>query len=62
MLAGEVIRSSGATFDLHVGHLAPMKHLLSALSPDDQRMIMACPISATRVRSRRLYERIRPPQ
>lgn len=42
MLAGEVIRSSGATFDLHVGHLAPMKHLLSALSPDDQRMIMAC--------------------
>ncbi len=42
MLAAEVLQSSGVTFDLHVGHLAPMKHLLSDLSPEDQRAIMAC--------------------
>lgn len=42
MLADEALQSSGVTFDLHVGHLAPMKHLLSDLSPEDQRMIMAC--------------------
>lgn len=41
MLADEALQSSGVTFDLHVGHLAPMKHLLSDLSPGDQRMIMA---------------------
>ncbi|WP_292410878.1 MULTISPECIES: histidine--tRNA ligase [unclassified Methanoculleus] len=42
MLADEALRSSGVTFELHVGHLAPMKHLLSDLSPGDQRAIMAC--------------------
>lgn len=42
MLADDVIRSSGVMFDLHVGHLAPMKHILSDLSPEDQRAIMAC--------------------
>jgi len=41
MLADDTLRSTGATFDLHVGHLAPMKHLLSDLAPDDQRAIMA---------------------
>ncbi len=41
MLADEALRSSGVTFDLHVGHLAPMKHLLSDLAPADQRAIMA---------------------
>lgn len=42
MLADEVLRSTGVTFDLHVGHLAPMKHLLADLAPGDQRAIMAC--------------------
>ncbi len=41
MLADEVLRSSGVTFDLHVGHLAPMKHILADLAPGDQRAIMA---------------------
>ncbi|KLK87751.1 histidyl-tRNA synthetase [Methanoculleus sediminis] len=41
MLADDTLRSTGVTFDLHVGHLAPMKHLLSALEPGDQRAIMA---------------------
>jgi len=41
MLADETLRSSGVTFDLHVGHLAPMKHLLADLAPGDQRAIMA---------------------
>ena len=42
MLANEALQSSGVTFDLHVGHLAPMKHLLADLAPGDQRAIMAC--------------------
>ncbi|WP_067072696.1 histidine--tRNA ligase [Methanoculleus horonobensis] len=41
MLADDTLRSTGVTFDLHVGHLAPMKHLLSDLDPADQRAIMA---------------------
>jgi len=41
MLADDTLRSTGVTFDLHVGHLAPMKHLLSDLAPGDQRAIMA---------------------
>ena len=41
MLADDTLRSTGVTFDLHVGHLAPMKHLLSDLAPADQRAIMA---------------------
>ncbi|MDK2989972.1 MAG: histidyl-tRNA synthetase [Methanoculleus sp.] len=41
MLADDTLRSTDVTFDLHVGHLAPMKHLLSDLAPDDQRAIMA---------------------
>ncbi|KDE56352.1 histidine--tRNA ligase [Methanoculleus sp. MH98A] len=41
MLADDTLRSTGVTFDLHVGHLAPMKHLLSGLDPADQRAIMA---------------------
>ncbi|MEG3055290.1 MAG: histidine--tRNA ligase [Methanoculleus sp.] len=42
MLADDVLRSSGVTFDLRVGHLAPMKHLLSDLALGDQRTVMAC--------------------
>jgi len=41
MLADDTLRSTGVTFDLHVGHLAPMKHLLSELDPANQRAIMA---------------------
>ena len=41
MLADDTLRSTGVTFDLHVGHLAPMKHLLADLAPGDQRAIMA---------------------
>ena len=41
MLADDTLLSTGVTFDLHVGHLAPMKHLLSGLAPGDQRAIMA---------------------
>jgi histidyl-tRNA synthetase len=41
MLGDDILRESGVTFDLHVGHLAPMKHLLSDLAADDQRAIMA---------------------
>lgn len=41
MLADEALQSSGLTFDLHVGHLAPMKHLLADLAPGDQGAIMA---------------------
>ncbi|HRT11854.1 MAG TPA: histidine--tRNA ligase [Methanoculleus sp.] len=42
MLADDILRSTGLTFDLHVGHLAPMKHILSGLDPADQGVIMAC--------------------
>jgi len=42
MLADDMLRSTGVTFDLHVGHLAPMKHILSGLNPGDQGLIMAC--------------------
>ncbi len=38
----DILRSTGLTFDLHVGHLAPMKHILSGLDPADQGVIMAC--------------------
>jgi histidyl-tRNA synthetase len=42
MLADETLRSSGVTFDLHVGHLAPMKHLLADLPPENQQVVMGC--------------------
>ncbi|MGI5938080.1 MULTISPECIES: histidine--tRNA ligase [Methanoculleus] len=41
MLADDMLRSTGVTFDLHVGHLAPMKHILAELAPEEQRAIMA---------------------
>ncbi len=41
MLGDDTLRSTGVTFDLHVGHLAPMKHLLSELAPGDRGTIMA---------------------
>ncbi len=41
MLADDLLHTSGVEFDLHVGHLAPMKHILRDLPPDDHRMVMA---------------------
>ncbi len=41
LLAEAVLRTAGVTFDLHVGHLAPMKHLLRDLPAEEQRAIMA---------------------
>lgn len=42
MVADELLSSAGLKFEMHVGHLAPMKHLLSVLSFGDQRKVMAC--------------------
>ncbi|NYT04795.1 MAG: histidine--tRNA ligase [Methanomicrobiales archaeon] len=41
MVASDILAGSGVTFDLHVGHLAPMKHLLSGLENGIQRRMMA---------------------
>ncbi|MDN7023956.1 histidine--tRNA ligase [Methanoculleus sp. FWC-SCC1] len=41
LLADAVLRTAGVAFDLHVGHLAPMKHLLHGLPAEEQREIMA---------------------
>ena len=41
LLADEILRPSQVRFDLHVGHLAPMKHLLRDLAPGKQQEIMA---------------------
>ena len=41
LLADELLRSAGISLDLHVGHLAPMKHLLRDLEPADQARTMA---------------------
>ncbi|TAJ44246.1 histidine--tRNA ligase [Methanofollis fontis] len=40
MVADEVLRSVGLTFDLKVGFLAPMKHLLSDVESGLQRTVM----------------------
>jgi len=42
MVADDLLSSSGLEFKMHVGHLAPMKHLLSGISFEDQRKVMAC--------------------
>ncbi|RXE55099.1 histidyl-tRNA synthetase [Methanoculleus taiwanensis] len=41
MLSDAVLRAAGVRFDLHVGHLAPMKHLVRDLPAEEQRAIMA---------------------
>jgi histidyl-tRNA synthetase len=41
LLADAVLRTAGVELDLHVGHLAPMKHLLRDLPAEEQRAIMA---------------------
>jgi histidyl-tRNA synthetase len=41
LLAEEILGCTGAEFTLQVGHLAPMKHLLSSLNEEEQRRVMA---------------------
>ncbi|MDD1669001.1 MAG: histidine--tRNA ligase [Methanomicrobiales archaeon] len=41
LLADDLLRASGISCDLHVGHLAPMKHLLGGLEPATQAKAMA---------------------
>jgi histidyl-tRNA synthetase len=40
LLADELLRAAGVPSDIHVGHLAPMKHLLSGLDPEAQAKAM----------------------
>ena len=41
LLAYELLKSTGVRFELHIGHLAPMKHILSELSDADRKAVMA---------------------
>lgn len=41
LLAYELLKATGVRFTLHIGHLAPMKHLLSDLSDTDRKAVMA---------------------
>ncbi|MDD4127828.1 MAG: ATP phosphoribosyltransferase regulatory subunit, partial [Methanomicrobium sp.] len=41
LLAYEILKATGVRFTLHIGHLAPMKHLLSDLSDTDKKAVMA---------------------
>jgi histidyl-tRNA synthetase len=41
LLAYELLKATGVRFTLHIGHLAPMKHLLSDLSDTDKKTVMA---------------------
>jgi histidyl-tRNA synthetase len=41
LLADDLLRAAGVPCDLHVGHLAPMKHLLHDLEPGAQAKAMA---------------------
>jgi len=41
LVGADVLAATGVTFDMHVGHLAPMKFLLSGLDPHVQRRMMA---------------------
>lgn len=41
LLADSLLRAAGVTFSLQVGHLAPMKHILSDLDDDDRKRVMA---------------------
>jgi histidyl-tRNA synthetase len=40
LLAGDLLRATGVEFTLQVGHLAPMKKVLSPLAPDVQARVM----------------------
>jgi len=42
LMAAEVLRAAGISFDLHIGHLAPMHRVLADLDTADQRVVMAC--------------------
>ena len=39
-VADAVLRGCGVSFEMKVGHLAPMKHVLSGLEPSSQRAVM----------------------
>jgi histidyl-tRNA synthetase len=39
-VADAILRGCGVSFEMKVGHLAPMKHLLSGLEPASQRAVM----------------------
>jgi histidyl-tRNA synthetase len=41
LLADDILRSAGVTYDLHIGHLAPMRHILRDLEEDLRREVMA---------------------
>ncbi|HTY53218.1 MAG TPA: histidine--tRNA ligase [Methanomicrobiales archaeon] len=41
LLADDLLRAAGVPSDIHVGHLAPMKHLLAGLGHDEQAKAMA---------------------
>jgi len=41
LLADGLLRAAGVNFSLQVGHLAPMKHILSSLEEDDKKRAMA---------------------
>jgi histidyl-tRNA synthetase len=40
VLADAILRGCGVSFEMKVGHLGPMKHLLSGLEPPSQRAVM----------------------
>jgi histidyl-tRNA synthetase len=41
LIAHDLLSGAGLTFEMQVGHLAPMRHLLSALDEHSQRVAMA---------------------
>jgi histidyl-tRNA synthetase len=41
LLADSLLRAAGVKYSLQVGHLAPMKHILSDLDDDDRKRVMA---------------------
>ncbi|MHC1626252.1 MAG: histidine--tRNA ligase [Methanoculleaceae archaeon] len=41
LMGADVLRAAGISFDLHVGHLAPMQRILRDLDPADRRTVMA---------------------
>ncbi len=41
LLADGLLRGAGINYSLQVGHLAPMKHILSDLTEDDKKKVMA---------------------
>ncbi|KQC04415.1 MAG: ATP phosphoribosyltransferase regulatory subunit [Methanoculleus sp. SDB] len=41
LVGADVLAATGVSFDMHIGHLAPMKFLLSGLDPQVQRRMMA---------------------